>query len=55
MIISEGASSLVIRRYTPNTSKINTRLSRLVVLLRALNIIYRTIFLLILGNSTTII
>jgi hypothetical protein len=53
--IGEGASSSVIRRYTPNTSKVGTRLSRLVVSLRVLNTIYRTISLLILGNSTTMI
>jgi hypothetical protein len=55
MTISEGASSSVIRRYTPNTSKIGTRLSRLVISLRALNTIYRTISLSILGSSIIII
>jgi hypothetical protein len=55
MIISEGISSSVIRRYTPNTSKMGTRLSRLVVSLRALNTIYRIISLSIPDNSTTII
>jgi hypothetical protein len=55
MIISKGISSSVIRRYTQNINKINIRLSRLVVLLRTLNTIYKTIFLLILGNSTIII
>jgi hypothetical protein len=55
MIISEGASSSVIRRYTPNTSKISIRLSGLVVSLRALNIICRTISLSIPGSSTIII
>jgi hypothetical protein len=55
MTISKGISSSVIRRYTPNTSKVGTRLSRLVVLLRALNTIYKTIFLSIPGSSTTMI
>jgi hypothetical protein len=55
MTISEGASSSVIRRYTPNTSRIGTRLSRLVVLLRALNTICRTISLSVPGSSTTMI
>ena len=53
--ISEGVSSLVIRRYTLNTNKVGTRLSRLAVLLKALNAIYRTASLLILGSSITII
>jgi hypothetical protein len=55
MIIGEGASSSVIRRYMPNTSKIGIRLSRLVVSLKALNTICKTIFLSIPGNSTTMI
>jgi hypothetical protein len=55
MIIGEGASSSVIYRYTPNTSKIGTRLSRLIILLKVLNTICKTIFLLIPGNSTIII
>jgi hypothetical protein len=55
MIVGEGASSSVIRRYAPNISKIGIRLSRLVVSLRALNTIYRAIFLSIPGNSTIII
>jgi hypothetical protein len=55
MTISEGASNSVIRKYAPNTSKISTRLSRLIVLLRALNTIYRIIFLSIPGNSITMI
>ena len=53
--VGEGVSSLAIYRYTPNTNKVDTRLSRLVVLLKALNTIYRAISLLILGSSTTII
>jgi hypothetical protein len=55
MIIGEGTSSSVIRRYTPNTSKVGTRPSGLIVLLRVLNIICRAISLSILGNSTTMI
>jgi hypothetical protein len=55
MIVGEGISSLVIRRYTPNTSKIGTRPSGLVVLLRVLNIICRAISLSIPGSSTTMI
>jgi hypothetical protein len=53
--IGEGASSSVIRGYAPNTSKIGTRLSRLVVSLRALNTICRTISLSIPGSSITMI
>ena len=53
--VGEGAFSLAICKYTPNTSKVDTRLSRLAVLLRALNIIYRAISLLILGSSINII
>jgi hypothetical protein len=53
--IGEGAFSSVIRGYTPNTNRVGTRLSKLVVLLRALNIICRTISLSIPGSSTTII
>ena len=53
--IGEGTSSSAIRGYAPNTSKVGTRLSRLAVLLRALNAIYRAASLLILGNLTTII
>jgi hypothetical protein len=55
MTIGKGTSSSVIRGYAPNTNKIGTRLSGLIVLLRALNIICRVIFLLIPGNSTIII
>jgi hypothetical protein len=55
MTIGEGTSSSVIRGYMPNTSKVGTRPSRLVISLKALNTIYRTIFLLILGSSTIII
>jgi hypothetical protein len=55
IIVGEGASSSVIRRYAPNTSKIGTRLSRLVVSLRVLNTIYRAISLSIPGSSTIMI
>jgi hypothetical protein len=55
MTISEGTSSSVIRGYTPNTSKIGTRLSGLVVSLRALNTICRVISLSIPGSSTIMI
>ena len=53
--VGKGISSLAIYGYTPNTSKVSTRLSRPAVLLRALNAIYRATFLLILGSLTTII
>ena len=53
--MGEGISSSVIRKYAPNTNKIGTRLFGPAVLLKALNTIYKTIFLLILGSSTTII
>jgi hypothetical protein len=55
MTISEGTSSSVICRYTPNTSRVGIRLSRLVILLRALNIICRIISLSIPGSSTIMI
>ena len=55
MTVSEGISSSAICGYMPNTNKVGTRLSKLAVLLRALNAIYRVISLLILGNLTTII
>ena len=53
--VGEGISSLAIYRYAPNTNKVGTRPSRLVVLLKALNAIYRAIFLLIPGSLITII
>ena len=53
--IGKGISNLAIYGYALNNSKINIRLSRPAVLLRALNIIYKTAFLLILGSLTTII
>jgi hypothetical protein len=55
MTIGDSTSSSVIRGYTLNTSRISTRLSRLVILLRALNAICRAISLSIPGNSTTMI
>ena len=53
--VGEGAFSSAIYRYMPNTNKVGTRPSRLVVLLKALNAIYRAASLLILGSLTTII
>ena len=53
--MGEGVSSLAIHRYAPNTSKMGTRLSRPVVLLRALNAIYRATSLLIPGSLMTMI
>jgi hypothetical protein len=55
MTVGEGISSLAIYRYTPNTSKVGTRLSKLAVLLKALNTIYKAASLLILGSLMTII
>ena len=55
MTVGEGISSSAIYRYTPNTNKVGTRPSRLAVLLKALNTIYRTAFLSILGSLMTII
>ena len=53
--VGKGVSSLAIHRYVLNTNKVGTRLFRLVVLLKALNIIYRAASLLILGSLITII
>jgi hypothetical protein len=53
--VGEGASSSVIRRYAPNTSKMGTRPSRPIVSLRALNTICKAVSLSILGSSTTMI
>ena len=53
--VGKGISNLAIRGYTLNTNKVNTRLFRLAVLLKALNTIYRAVFLLILSSLTTII
>ena len=55
IINSNGMSNLTIQRYTPNTNSIKTNSLRLVVLLIALNTIYSTISLLILGILTAII
>ena len=55
MTINKGVSNLAICGYILNTNKVNTKLSRLVVLLRALNTIYRAISLLILGSLMIII
>ena len=48
-------SNLTICGYAPNTNNIKTNLLGLVVLLIALNAIYSTIFLLILGILIVII
>ena len=53
--IGEGISSLAIYRYAPNTNRVGTKPSRLVVLLRALNAIYKIVSLLILGSLMAII
>ena len=53
--MGEGVSSLAIYGYAPNTNKVGIRLFRLVVLLKALNVIYKAISLLILSSLTTII
>ena len=53
--VDKGIFSLDICGYALNTSKIGTRLFRLVVLLRALNTIYKAISLLILSSLITII
>ena len=53
--VGKGISNSAIYRYTLNTNKVGTRPSKPAVLLRALNAIYRTISLLILGSLMTII
>ena len=53
--VGEGISSLAIYRYALNTNKVNIRLFRLAVLLKALNTIYKTTSLLSLGSLITII
>ena len=53
--VGEGAFSLAIYGYILNINKVGIRLFRLVVLLKALNAIYKVISLLILGSSTVII
>ena len=52
--VGKGISNLAIYRYALDTNKVDTRLFRLVVLLKALNVIYRTISLLILGSLITV-
>ena len=53
--VGKGISNLAIYRYALDTNKVDTRLFRLVVLLKALNVIYRAISLSILGNLIIII
>ena len=53
--VGKGIYSLAIYRYAPNTNKVNIKLFRPVVLLKALNAIYRTISLLIPSSLITII
>ena len=53
--MGEGISNLAIYKYAPNTNKIGTRPFRLVVLLKALNVIYKSTSLSIPGSLTTII
>ena len=48
--VGKGISNSAIHGYVLNINKVNTRLSRLVVLLKALNAICKTAFLLILGS-----
>ena len=55
VINSNSISNLTIRGYTPNTNSIKINLLGLAVSLIALNAIYSTISLLILGISTVII
>ena len=53
--VGKNISSSVIRGYVLNISKVGTRLSGLVVLLKALNVIYKTASLSISGSLTTMI
>ena len=53
--IGEGISSLAIYRYAPNTNKVDIKLFKPAVSLKALNTIYKTAFLLILSSLITII
>ena len=53
--VGEGISSSAIYRYAPNTNKVGTRPSGPAVLLKALNAIYKAVFLLILNSLMTII
>jgi hypothetical protein len=55
MTVDKNTSSLAIYGYALNTSKVDTRLSRPVVSLKALNAIYRTTSLSIPGNLITMI
>ena len=55
MTVGEGVFSLAIYGYAPNINKVGTRLSGLVVLLKALNVIYKTASLSISGSLTTMI
>ena len=52
---SNSTSNLTIRGYAPNTNNIKTNPLELAVLLMALNAIYSTISLLVLGVLTVII
>ena len=53
--VNKSIPNLAIYGYVLNTNKIGIRLFRPAVLLKALNAIYRTIFLLILHSLITII
>ena len=53
--VNKSVFNLAIYRYAPNTNKVSTRLFGPVVLLKALNTIYKAAFLLILSSLTTII
>ena len=53
--MGKGVSNLAICGYAPNTNKVGTRLSGLVVLLKALNAIYRATSLSIPGSLMAII
>ena len=53
--VGKGASNLAIRGYILNTSKVGTKLFRLAVSLKALNVIYKATSLSILGSLMTII
>ena len=53
--VGKGTSNSAICGYTPNTSKVGTRLFGPAVLLKALNAIYKATSLLILSSLTTII
>ena len=55
MTINKDISSLAIYRYALNTNKVGTKLFRPVVLLKALNAIYKTASLSILNSLITII